>query len=244
MENSGNEGQNVLTIRERLTESKDPWNISLQEEQEPRQLSDLGYWYTAEPSGFPRNQSLVPHDRNTPKQWQVLESLPASHIPSKAHSGLENFEVLKTFWVDIPAVLLTYHMTLKKLFNHHYPGVGNGQGGLVCCNSWGHKESDTDWVTELNWTDPHLGASLVAQIVKNLPAMQETWVWSLGQEDALEKATHSSILAWRISQRSLGGYSPWGCKESDTSEWLTFHTSHFTLHILIYKNRGKTVSSS
>ena len=72
-------------------------NISLQEEQEPRQLSDLGYWYTAEPSGFPRNQSLVPHDRNTPKQWQVLESLPASHIPSKAHSGLENFEVLKTF---------------------------------------------------------------------------------------------------------------------------------------------------
>ena len=39
-----------------------------------------------------------------------------------------------------------------------------------------------------------------AQIVKNLPAMQETWVRSLGWEDALEKgkATHSSILAWRI----------------------------------------------
>ena len=44
------------------------------------------------------------------------------------------------------------------------------------------------------------GASLVAQKVKNLPAMQETWVQSLGQEDPLEKrmATHSSILAWRI----------------------------------------------
>ena len=43
-------------------------------------------------------------------------------------------------------------------------------------------------------------ASLVAQMVKNLPAMQETWVGSLGQEDPLEKglATHSSILAWRI----------------------------------------------
>ena len=43
-------------------------------------------------------------------------------------------------------------------------------------------------------------ASLVAQAVKNLPAMQETWVQSLGQEDPLEKgmATHSSILAWRI----------------------------------------------
>ena len=40
----------------------------------------------------------------------------------------------------------------------------------------------------------------VAQIVKNLPAMQETWVQSLGQEDPLEKemAIHSSILAWRI----------------------------------------------
>jgi len=44
------------------------------------------------------------------------------------------------------------------------------------------------------------GASLVAQLVNNLPAMWETWVQSLGQKDALEKctATHSSILAWRI----------------------------------------------
>ena len=44
------------------------------------------------------------------------------------------------------------------------------------------------------------GTSLVAQIVKNLPAMQETWVQSLGGEDTLEKgmATHSRILAWTI----------------------------------------------
>ena len=44
------------------------------------------------------------------------------------------------------------------------------------------------------------GASLVAQMVKKLPAMQETWIQILGQEDPLEKglATHSSILAWRI----------------------------------------------
>ena len=42
------------------------------------------------------------------------------------------------------------------------------------------------------------GASLVAQMIKNLPAMPETWVQSLGQEDPLEKgkAAHSSILAW------------------------------------------------
>ena len=49
--------------------------------------------------------------------------------------------------------------------------------------------------------DNHISlASLVAQIVKNPPAMQEPRVWLLGQEDPLEKemATHSSILAWRI----------------------------------------------
>ena len=51
-------------------------------------------------------------------------------------------------------------------------------------------------------------SSLVAQMVKNLPAMQETWVRPLGWEDPLEKgmATHSSILAWRIPwTEKLGG---------------------------------------
>ena len=45
-----------------------------------------------------------------------------------------------------------------------------------------------------------LRASLVAQMVKNQPAMQDTWIQSLGQEDSLEKemATHLNILAWRI----------------------------------------------
>ena len=53
-------------------------------------------------------------------------------------------------------------------------------------------------------------------MVKNLPAIQGTWVRSLGWEDPLEKgkATHSSILAWRI-------YSPWGCKELDMTERLS-----------------------
>ena len=53
-------------------------------------------------------------------------------------------------------------------------------------------------------------------MVKNLAAMQETWVQSLGWEDTLEQgmATHSSILAWRIhGQRSLAGYVPWGRQE-------------------------------
>ena len=129
-----------------------------------------------------------------------------------------------------------------------------------------------------NWVSP------VAQMVNNLPAIRDTWVWSLDQEDPLEKgiATHSSILffffnflfvvnfvikknsfesvlmRWmklepiiqsEVSQKdkdhynilthiygiipvflleeffrqgSLAGYSPWDCKESDTTEWLTW----------------------
>ena len=51
-----------------------------------------------------------------------------------------------------------------------------------------------------DWTWVSCIASLVAQMVKHLSAMQETWVQSLGQEDLLEKemATHSSTLAWKI----------------------------------------------
>ena len=55
-------------------------------------------------------------------------------------------------------------------------------------------------------------ASLVAQMVKNLPAMQETWVQSLDWKDLLEEgmATHSRILAWRIprTEEPGAGYSP------------------------------------
>ena len=72
-------------------------------------------------------------------------------------------------------------------------------------------------------------ASLVAQSVKNLPVVQETQVWSLGQEELLEKemATHSNILTWKIhGQRSLVGCSPWGPKESGMTEWLTFQANY------------------
>ena len=66
------------------------------------------------------------------------------------------------------------------------------------------------------------GACLVAQMVKNLPAMQDTQFQSLGQEDPPEKemATHSSILAWIIPWTKQPGrlYSPWGHKESDMTE--------------------------
>ena len=70
----------------------------------------------------------------------------------------------------------------------------------------------------------HSWASLVAQLVKNPPTMQETWVQFLGWEDPLERemATHSSILAWRIPQMSPGGH-----KELDVTKVLNFHF-HFS----------------
>ena len=81
------------------------------------------------------------------------------------------------------------------------PGLGRSPGG-GCGNP-----------LQYSW------ASLVAQMVKNPPTMQEAWVQSLGWEDPLEEgvATHSSMLAWRIPMdlRSLAGYSPRGCKEPD-----------------------------
>ena len=70
--------------------------------------------------------------------------------------------------------------------------------------------------------------SLVAQMVKHLPTMRETRVQSLGLEDLLKKemTTHSSTLAWKISwTEEPVGYSPWGHKESDTTEPLHFTPS-------------------
>ena len=71
------------------------------------------------------------------------------------------------------------------------PGV-DLEGWLVAC--WGHAHYLAFAPSSPSW------ASLVAQLVKNLPAVWEPWVRSLGWEDPLEKgkAIHSSILAWRI----------------------------------------------
>ena len=69
---------------------------------------------------------------------------------------------------------------------------------------------------------------------KNLPAVQETWVQSLGEEDPLEKgmATHSSILAWEIPWTD----SPWGHKELDTTERLT-HIEIISIESFLYAKR-------
>ena len=81
-------------------------------------------------------------------------------------------------------------------------------------------ESEENYVTT-TWLP------LMAQTVKNQPAIWETWVQSVGWEDSLEKgmATHSSILAWRIAwTEEPGGLQSTGHKESDTTERLSTHT--------------------
>ena len=139
------------------------------------------------------------------------------------------------------------------------PGIGDGQGGLECCSSWGRRvrhdwatelnwildfsqkasqvtqqsrirmpamqETQETWVQSLDWEDPRRGGNgnplqwgfPDSSVGKNLPAMWETWVWSLVWEDPLKKAkaTHSSILAWRIPR------TVWGRKDSNTTKWLS-----------------------
>ena len=93
------------------------------------------------------------------------------------------------------------------------------------CVYW---ENNSHWGTTGLTLPPR--AFIVAQMVKHPPAMWETQVQSLGQEDLLEKemATHSSILAWRIlwTEKPVG-YSPWACKELGMTERLTAtHNTH------------------
>ena len=105
---------------------------------------------------------------------------------------------------------------------------------LHCCSSW---------------------TSLVAQMVKRLSTVWETWVRSLGWEDSLEMemATHSSTLALKIPwMEELGaGYYPWGRKESGTTERLHFHfysavtwswhkQLYYHLHYFLCKTLGFT----
>ena len=81
----------------------------------------------------------------------------------------------------------------------------------------------------------------MAQLVKNLPEMWETWVQFLGWEDSPEKvtATHSSILAWRILwTEEPGGLSPWGLKESDMTERLSTGHRMCNMKSEFYVNYG------
>ena len=119
------------------------------------------------------------------------------------------------------------------------PGEGNGNSVQYSClensmdrGAWqaivrGVAMSQTNTFTLDRQTKgkKESGASVVAQMVKNMPAMQETWVQSLDWEDPLEKemATHFNILAWEIPL-DRGAWQ--GGKQSDTTEQLSTHTLH------------------
>ena len=74
-------------------------------------------------------------------------------------------------------------------------------------------------------------------MVKHLPAIRATWVQSFGWEDPLEKEMTPVFLSGESHrQTSLVGYSPWGCKESDTTEQLHLHSKYWpaSLYIQIF----------
>ena len=136
------------------------------------------------------------------------------------------------------------------------PGVNNGQGSLACCSPWGHKESWTqlsDW-TELNWTEGSSMSfhSLIAHFFLTLIFH---WAprWHSGKEFTYQFKRHrrrgfnpwARKIPWRgkwqptpvfssekfHGQKSLVGYSPWGHKESGTTENTHTHTHTHTTWI-------------
>ena len=94
------------------------------------------------------------------------------------------------------------------------------------------------------WLSYPSQASLVAQLVKNLPAMQETWVRYLTWEDLLEKgmATHSTILAWWIPWAEEPGrlYSPWGRRVGQG--WVTSLSLSLSL-LYIYEESNQELKA-
>ena len=114
-------------------------------------------------------------------------------------------------------MLMYLNKSFENLFqdgSNIWPFSGIGNLGFVVKFHWQRNTQKGSLV--MKWKSSYFevrGASLVAETVKNPPAMQKTWVQSLGQEDPLEKrmSTPSSILAWRIPwTEKPGRRSPWG----------------------------------
>ena len=148
---------------------------------------------------------------------------------------------VKTSPVSLPVGLFPWWYILYE--QHHTVLIkgfpGNSGGKESACNagdpslipgSGSSPGEGIGYLVQYSW------ASLVAQTVKNPPAMWKTWVWSLGWEDSLEgMATNSSILAQRISMDRGAWqtvYSPWSCKELDATEWLSTASPYQRIHTL------------
>ena len=134
-----------------------------------------------------------------------------------------------------------FHALEKEMATHssvlawRIPGTGEPGGpSSMGSHRIGHHRSDLAVAAAV-----FPRASLVAQMVKNPPAMQETRVWSLGQEEELP--TPVFLPGESHGQRNLTGYSPWNCKESDMTSWLSrsTHTQVFPSHSLV-KQEART----
>ena len=143
--------------------------------------------------------------------------------------GMGNFKkVMLGKWSGMPLVMNVSVMILRGT-RRQLPQESFEEGQLqrtICkgaCNAGDPSlipGSGRSTGEEIGYALQYSWASLVAQLVNNPPAMQETWVWPLWWEDPLEKGkvTHSSILTWRIPWSPC---SPWDCKESDLTERLS-----------------------
>ena len=166
--------------------------------------------------------------------WQVNLELQASYLPEKGNSF--------TARQGKPNSFLNAHPCLSAS-----AGVSNicTQSCILgfVCDCWLTPDSCTNKSVSLESEDKNIwtwAPSLVAQRLKHLPAMQETQVWSLGWEDALEKetATLSSILAWRIPwTEKPGGLQPMGSQRV-RYDWATSLTYLLTLY---FRKPTKTV---
>ena len=150
-----------------------------------------------------------------------MESLPPEGANAHLiHSGLLLYQKFQLPWKPIVWVFPA-HVTSGTLDSCIWTNARWGWGIKIQTSLEGHVQCPQRRVFVK-------GASLVTQVVKNLPAMRETCVRSLGWEDPLEEGmtAHSSILAWRNphGQSCLVGCRPWGCKESDTAERPRTHT--------------------
>ena len=148
-----------------------------------------------------------------PKHWSFSFSISPS---SNEYSGLISFRI---DWLDI----LVVQLTLKSLLKHH-----NLKASILWHSAFFTVQFSHSW------------ASLVAQLVKNPPAMRETRFQSMIRKIPLrrERLPIPVFLPGKFhGQRSLVGYSPWGCKELDMTERLSLH---FTSHI--HMTTGKTTT--
>ena len=98
---------------------------------------------------------------------------------------------------------------------------------------------DNLWVSIKSSVHIYIWASLVAQLVKNLPAMWETWVRSLGWKITWRRERLPSPLFWPGELHEL--YSPWGRKKSDTTEQLSLSYIYIYIHTHTYICIGRSI---